>query len=1454
MVFGLLTIPPYKTMPLNQVPREMISKLGSALLTSHAKKTKETVNMLSTPDLAGFQFTLAPTYEDICNLASYDSAYLHHVALRSGSETTALIDCPSTLFGSYNYDTCTDPTSNDTSADFCATRQQLVYNYTLCDTHQMFSQEGVLDCVYHETSGSTTYLTLYNRDSITPDAVSYFRFTCLAIQGGPSSLQLTANPERCLDNQDPTTIASPGEGFNFTSYNLCPIIIEEDTPFNWLPIIIAIVCVLLLVIIIIIIICCCCCCKRRKKEEDEEQAIDKSDTSSEHSSRKNSLHEDDIERTSLDSGISEPLPSARTEHDERILKGEGDGDAFGDKDSRPRSGERSRMSDLPPSTIPPEDDEQNNEDEERKEDIVEPIDEQQKEEDGEQKDDDDGDKEQEKDDGEVKEDDENTEQKEDENEKEMSEEQEEAEEEEKDKSEDEQEKEEDSGPADEEKQDEPPDSEHDEGKRNVVDGEDPEDEQKRREREGDDMDVSDEEERRRIGLKKGKHFTPTGALTTTLVSRDEDERKRQKQKSKTKKQKMNKLAKDKTDKDRRKGGKGGRRGRDKQGRRRGRDGRGGGDGSDDEFDSSDDEARLRGGRTAPFMQQYKHKKRIEHVLDEQHYWSDPEKDKHGFKDFDNISSKLDSDSSGSEEEIMGPDGQIIRVKKKKKRRHTDSEGDSSGSEIEMIGPDGNVIRVKKKLKHDKRGRQKSEDGDNISNADSEYMRQKMLKRAGSLDSMMSVDDRKKLNEHTMITDNEMNGESNTDDVLVDEDGNVINSDERNTVDGDPDNVNNSKTKGKSKTRTIHVKEKSSEPGADVNVKRMRKRDKIGGSGECNDDYDDIDKQSDADSGMDDDEVGDVDALLTEEQQALVVSMLFDDEMNVRPEFYRDENGCIVRRLDNTIIYDPRTGRFTFRKRLGQIFKVPRLKRNDKGRPTGGYIEDEFGPKTDKDKGRRTSSARKSRSAKSKSGRDIRSSSADVKRSRTDIKNVDFDVPDDNKDNIYGDEEGGFYKRGGNRGLSAMHRLKRRLFGKKHRGDKGVLPDVRVKRAWDDHGLRGRGGSLGPLHMRPGQKSPWMQHKGGLVFGGDPDMMQMYREGLQSDRKFLESLQGKLNSQDHLGGNRKMEGYAGPEDDTRPDLVNGDTQGHTLGHGHGHVHGHGHDQSHEQTNGYTHGHGPGHGHGQGHDQTHGLTIGHGSTGHGHDHSHGHGHGHGHGVNAEYSFFDEDGRFIIRERGCPDLKNPKVPLFTIIRRPEDMESDEQLNHETAQNRNVQSAPLAIQDFNYDPQNSDRSGRQPKYTSENSLARSDGRYSQYSYIDDNRLRRLLEELYKDKKYLDRYVETTEPKSEAVIHSKGLAEHGRDYLLERADFWEKRGPLPPRPPMTEVGWKMQRQATLAASRQASEMTLSTNETCTPDLSARHIPGVPESPHEDNSDGNSDVGGDKKNELQNNKVNESEA
>jgi hypothetical protein len=65
------------------------------------------------------------------------SYVIHYFIL--GSETSALQNCPADLFGSYNYDTCIDVNSNSTSLNVCDTRQQLIFNYTLCNTPQMFT-------------------------------------------------------------------------------------------------------------------------------------------------------------------------------------------------------------------------------------------------------------------------------------------------------------------------------------------------------------------------------------------------------------------------------------------------------------------------------------------------------------------------------------------------------------------------------------------------------------------------------------------------------------------------------------------------------------------------------------------------------------------------------------------------------------------------------------------------------------------------------------------------------------------------------------------------------------------------------------------------------------------------------------------------------------------------------------------------------------------------------------------------------------------------------------------------------------------------------------------------------------------------------------------------------------------------------------------------------------------
>lgn len=235
----------------------------------------------------------------------------------------------------------------------------------------------------------------------------------------------------------------------------------------------------------------------------------------------------------------------------------------------------------------------------------------------------------------------------------------------------------------------------------------------------------------------------------------------------------------------------------------------------------------------------------------------------------------------------------MRVKKKK-RRHSGSHESDSGSEIEVIGSDGKPMRVKKKLKQDgrERRRRKSGDKDDISIADSEYLRQKIVKRTGSLDSMLSVDDKKKLNEHTMRSEDDDSAMNNgTDDGKIkNEDRKASQNDENKSKLDQDENM----FKRNGKTKTILVKEKSSEPGAIVEVTRLSKGDRKRTNADDNELRDkDIDKMSDRDSGMDDDEFGDVDVILTPEQQTLVVNMLFDEDMNVRPQFYRDDNGRIV---------------------------------------------------------------------------------------------------------------------------------------------------------------------------------------------------------------------------------------------------------------------------------------------------------------------------------------------------------------------------------------------------------------------------------------------------------------------------------------------------------------------------------------------------------------------------------
>ncbi|XP_021338969.1 uncharacterized protein LOC110440309 isoform X2 [Mizuhopecten yessoensis] len=64
----------------------------------------------------------------------------------------------------------------------------------------------------------------------------------------------------------------------------------------------------------------------------------------------------------------------------------------------------------------------------------------------------------------------------------------------------------------------------------------------------------------------------------------------------------------------------------------------------------------------------------------------------------------------------------------------------------------------------------------------------------------------------------------------------------------------------------------------------------------------------------------------------------------------------------------------------------------------------------------------------------------------------------------------------------------------------------------------------------------------------------------------------------------------------------------------------------------------------------------------------------------------------------------------------------------------------------------------------------------MSENRWRKLLEELYTDKKYFD-YVNKSSRGRNVEDDLKSQAKDGLDYLYDRATFWEEQRPIPPRP-----------------------------------------------------------------------------
>ncbi|XP_053399390.1 uncharacterized protein LOC123557157 [Mercenaria mercenaria] len=78
-----------------------------------------------------------------------------------------------------------------------------------------------------------------------------------------------------------------------------------------------------------------------------------------------------------------------------------------------------------------------------------------------------------------------------------------------------------------------------------------------------------------------------------------------------------------------------------------------------------------------------------------------------------------------------------------------------------------------------------------------------------------------------------------------------------------------------------------------------------------------------------------------------------------------------------------------------------------------------------------------------------------------------------------------------------------------------------------------------------------------------------------------------------------------------------------------------------------------------------------------------------------------------------------------------------------------------------------------------------------DDKRMKKLLQELYTDKKYFDHYLEAEKLPTIAAAETRGLASHGQQFLRERAEYWGEHQAVIPVQPPSELGLRLSRMRT---------------------------------------------------------------
>ncbi|KAL3880366.1 hypothetical protein ACJMK2_032610 [Sinanodonta woodiana] len=695
---------------------------------------------------------------------------------------------------------------------------------------------------------------------------------------------------------------------------------------------------------------------------------------------------------------------------------------------------------------------------------------------------------------------------------------------------------------------------------------------------------------------QGGEYQPKESLTKTLISRENEERKRQ-SKGKNKGKRLRKLGKRKVNHN------AGKSGVEVEGRLEGEDSESGSLNSDEEG------CRIDGALIAPFTKQYKYKKNIEHILEEEKNLPKEEKEDEADNFYD-LNPKSPSAATdilvGAEEDAAS--NEIGKTEK------------SGTDEVQSISATGDMVK-----------REESHVSNNVNGTTTET-----VENDGTSAHNVTVSD---------------------------------------TTHGS-DDVHPPGNSRKKEITFLRVKEK-------------KRKDRNSTMEDGDGSYDSC--STETDSGVGDDDETYIDLQLTKDQQEVIFNSFHDKHGNLKPVFERNEEGKIVRKSDGTIVFDPDNGKVRIRKQIGNIFNIPRLKRNKKGRFIGGYHDDPFGPT--KQTEMEAELAALDDNTDKNSNTDIRSSSSRRTSSTTPAcdsnkenivraKTVAFNVRNEMEIAPMDITELSELRRTGRRDITSAIRksLRERLFRRrKTRGGptpndllNGVPVIGNTKQAWVNsdadavqekvnvgelHEINGKHVHLKPLvkmHVRHGP--PWSSgtplrtsgrygahtfHRSIGAVSMDPKHLKMFQQGLQKDAKVLHSL-----NEQHMLNNK------------------------------------------------------------------------------------------------------------------------------------------LNMHTEESADIEGRMFT------------RTGR-----------------SSSRQFDDSRLRILLEELFRDKKYFDHLIETTDPNSDVLMMTKDIAEYGRGFLLERAEFWDEKEPIPPRPPLTPYGFSMSRAHT------SLHGDLNSTATVTPDLRPHSIP-----------------------------------